>query len=735
MADQPQAAVSDLERRKQVRVLLRDDLSITRQKYEGRTYYVVKDPVSLRYYRFKEQERFLLDLMNGQHTLDDAQKAFEKRFRPERLTLEDLEAFTSQLLQAGLAQNESPNAGKQLFDRFKKRRRSVITQALLNILYIKIPVFDPDHVLEKMKRPLRFIFTSSFLAVSLTIMLAAVLLIASQWNTFYEALLHYQENFNFHTVLYLWAALGLVKVIHEFGHGLSCKSFGGEVHEMGLLFLVFSPCMYCNVSDSWTLPSKWKRIIISGAGIYVEVIIASICTFIWYFSQKGTFLSDFLMNVIILCSVSTIIFNANPLMRFDGYYMLADWLEIPNLRDRSNKYLQHLAQEYLLGMEVQPEPYMDLNRKILFITYAITSYLYRWFVTFGILYFMYTFLKPYKLGAISYLLGTGALGTMVGYPIYRLGKALHRRGRVPDMKPVRVWILTGMVVAALIAFFVIPFPMRVKGLALVQLDAKKVDPLVVPPIGGYLEELYVNDGQDVKQGDPIALLSNPDLEIRLKVTDNELASRRMQIDALNASINALPFARVHLGSQLAEAQSGQRLLVEQKRFMDEQAKGLLLCAPCDGKVRKLVRVEEIGKAMEKGAPICEIGPEDALQVIMLVDPSDSKLVNVGDEAWIRIHGRGYNYFAGKVVSVSGKEATEVPPQFSKNHGGEIVTEPDPQRQVEKPVNQLYLVTVEFTEKDQGIQPGVMSRCKIIVEPKTLFWRLRRYLAMTFNLGL
>src|SRR5262249_49027773 len=233
---------SDLERRKKVRLRIRGDLDITPQKYEGRTYYVVKDPVSLRYYRFKEQEHFLIRMMDGGHTLDDAQKAFEKRFRPDRLTLEDLEHFGQQLLTAGLAQNESPQAGKQLFDRRRKRRRSEIMQALTNILYIKIPVFDPEKLLTRMLPYFRWVFTTWFLLVSVGVMLAAVLLVLTLFQTFLDRLPAYHEFFSFKTVMYLWLALGIVKVIHEFGHGLSCKAFGGEVHEMGFLFLCFSPC-------------------------------------------------------------------------------------------------------------------------------------------------------------------------------------------------------------------------------------------------------------------------------------------------------------------------------------------------------------------------------------------------------------------------------------------------------------------------------------------------------------
>src|SRR5947209_260278 len=168
---------SDLERRKQVKLRVRMDLNIAPQKYEGKTFYVVKDPVSLRYYRFKEQEHFLLGFMDGRATLDEAQKEYEKRFRPERLTLEDLESFAQQLISAGLAQNESPQAGKQLLDQRKKRKRSQLLQAITNVLYIKIPLFDPDRLLTKMIRYVSFLFSILFFLLSLGVMISAVLLV------------------------------------------------------------------------------------------------------------------------------------------------------------------------------------------------------------------------------------------------------------------------------------------------------------------------------------------------------------------------------------------------------------------------------------------------------------------------------------------------------------------------------------------------------------------------------
>src|SRR5882724_11276394 len=252
-----QAPATDVERRKMVRLRLRSDLSILPQRYEGRTYYVIKDPVSLRYYRFKEQEQFIVQMMNGVYTLDETQKAYEKRFRPERLTLEDLEQFGQQLLNAGLVQNESPQAGKLLYERRYKRLKSEWIQTFTNILYIRVPVFDPDRLLTRMVPYFRWVFTIWFLLISIGVVLGAVFLVLSHFDTFYNRLPYYQQFFSLKNMLYMWAGLGIVKVIHEFGHGLSCKALGGECHEMGFLFLCFSPALYCNVSDAWRLPSKW----------------------------------------------------------------------------------------------------------------------------------------------------------------------------------------------------------------------------------------------------------------------------------------------------------------------------------------------------------------------------------------------------------------------------------------------------------------------------------------------
>ena len=189
------ALTGDLERRKLVRLRVRADLGITPSKYEGKTHYVVKDPVSLRYYRFNEQEYFVVKHFDGKHTLEETQKAFEREFKPHRLTLEDLEGFAQQLLQAGLVQHETAQAGKQLYEKRREQRRLQQIATISNILYIKMPVFDPDKLLTRMLKYFRWIFTTWFLAASVALMLSAVILVGTHFQTFWDRIPNYQDFF------------------------------------------------------------------------------------------------------------------------------------------------------------------------------------------------------------------------------------------------------------------------------------------------------------------------------------------------------------------------------------------------------------------------------------------------------------------------------------------------------------------------------------------------------------
>jgi putative peptide zinc metalloprotease protein len=743
-------STSDVERRKHVRIRIRQDLAIAPQKYEGRTYYVVKDPVSLRYYRFKEQERFLIGLMDGEHTLDDSQKEYEKRFRPERLTLEDLESFAQQLLTAGLAHNESPQAGKQLFDRRKKRKRSELMQTLTNILYIKIPIFDPDRLLTRMLPYTWFIYTTLFALASVATMLSAVLLVATHFDTFYEKLPSYHEFFSFSTVGYLWVALGIVKVIHEFGHGLTCKAFGGEVHEMGALFLVFSPCLYCNVSDAWTLPSKWKRILISFAGIYVELIIASIATFIWWNTPAMPFINNLSLSLMVVCSVSTVVFNANPLMRYDGYYILADWLEIPNLRERSNRFLQRLAMEFFLGIEVQPEAYMALWRRIMFVLYAIISYIYRWVITFSILYFMSRFLKPYKLGVISGMLACGAAGSMIGWPLFRMLKNLNKRGRLPDMKPIRVTLTSIAVACLLLVLFLVPLPVgRIRDIGLVQVQPDSIEKVsidVPSRMPAILTRLLVRDGQRVTKGQTLAEFSS----LELQNQKLEALTQRNIAEAQHHAFVQQVTQTVDLDDQEKLRQRASEAGVDEIKYtntlnsLTDLERGLTLKAKMDGIVMSPPKADEVGKLFEAGATFCSVGDASHLRLAVPVATKDYRILEddvrraraQGQElpVTIRIKGRGNQTWQGRISELPESECRDVPAQLTTKHGGPLAVKPSQNPNVHVPQSQVFLVYIDLLKPDDAICAGTMAYVKIHCRWRTGAWWIWRTFSSAFDLG-
>jgi putative peptide zinc metalloprotease protein len=508
--------------------------------------------------------------------------------------------------------------------------------------------------------------------------------------------------------------------------------------------------MYCNVSDAWTLPNKWKRIIISGAGIYVELMIAAAATFIWWNTPSHPWVNYMALSLMVVCSVSTVVFNGNPLMRYDGYYVLADWLEIPNLRDRSNRYLSRLMMEHCLGIEVQPEPYMALWRRTLFVSYAIISYLYKWFVTFFILRFMATFLKPYKLEVISSLLAVLALFSLTGWPIVRLCKNVYKRGRLPDMKAVRVTLTSMGVAAVLLGFFLLPLPVsRVRQTGYVEVQPE-YGGKVYAEVSGTLDKINVSEGQRVTKGQILAELSNVDFQTEELDAKSRYDIAQQLIDGYKAQLLAATDTREKLDLQQAVAKSTGDM--EQARRKLEIARELnrkrsLLRANCDGVVMGLPKIDEVGKRWDKdqGVPFCSIGDPGHLRVLVPLSPDDYELVrsdlkkrqkeNQPVPVTIRVHGRGMQTWSGRVAYLPESEAKEIPIPLSNKVGGPLAIKPNTNPHHPEPQSQVYLVGINIDKSDNAIAVGVMAQVKIHCEYRSCAWWTWRAISSAFDLGL
>ena len=708
-----------------LRVKLRADLIVQPQFYEGMTHYVIKDPIALKYFRFKTEEYFLLQQFDGKNNLQDVKRAFERKYRPQTISIEDLTRFTAQLHEAGIAQIDSPDQAAVLIRRRRKNRMKKVWQFFANILYIKIPVVDPERMLTGMYPYFRWIYTPYFVAFSVAMMLAAITMVFSQWTEFSAKLPEFQSFFNWKTIFAFWCSLAVIKIIHEFGHGLTAKHFGGEVHEMGMLFLVLTPALYCDVTDSWLLPNKWKRIWISAAGIYVECFLASLATFVWWNTEQGL-LNSLMMATMFICSVNTIMFNANPLLRYDGYYVMADYLEVPNLRIKSTQFFTYLFQEKVLGLEVPVQSYMPRSRRFLFVTYAIASYLYRWVVSFSIIFFLYSILKPYKLGSISAIMAIGSLVPLIGMPIYQMIKFIRTPGRMRKVKVVRALSFAAVSIVIVAGILLIPTPLRVQG-TLVMTAAKPQ--MVYAEIPGRLLQLNVRDGEYVKAGTAIASLSNPE-----KMRDRNQLQELQGVHYAKAAW----YGRSDSIESRAQARQHEQMAIDLEpaiKKVSEQIARLTLYAERDGVVMGVPHSETLGQWVKPGKPFCEVGDPHLLEAHLILDQGDIDLVKLDRRAWIKIFGDSEVTWKSKVAEIAKRNRDDVPPELSNLAGGEIATKQDPKSGQTKPISAVYEVIIPVGNPNLALQPGQRGFAKIDGGYSTLGWWLWRLLSKTFHFTL
>ncbi|HEX3725849.1 MAG TPA: hemolysin D, partial [Pirellulales bacterium] len=394
---------------------MRADLECRRQTFGGRRYWAVKDPISLKYFHLAADEWFVLTMLDGRTSADEMRRRFNAQFAPRSLGTAQLEAFLSRLHRGGLLLADSPGQGKQLLDRHAKRARRERYHALLGALAIRFRGVNPRPLLDWLWPKCRFLFSPACVAVNLLLAVGAVLLIVVQFDTFHARLPEFRAIVAAENLPWLLVALAATKMMHELGHALACRTFCGDCHEIGFMLLVFVPCLYCNVSDSWMFDNKWRRIAVAAAGIYVELILASTCTFLWWWTEPGLF-NSLCLNTMLICSLGTLAINANPLLRYDGYFILSDLVEVPNLAARSRAVLIGYLRRWCLGWDHPGDRGTPARYPELLAAYAVASIAYRWIVVIAVLWGLHELARTYRLELLVFALAA-VVGMAAALPI------------------------------------------------------------------------------------------------------------------------------------------------------------------------------------------------------------------------------------------------------------------------------------------------------------------------------
>lgn len=728
-----------------LRLRRRPDLGAKKHRYHGRVYWVVKEPVGLNYYRFHEEEYAILNMLDGVTSLQQIKDRFQAEFAPQRITLQDLQQFVGMLHRSGLVISQSTGQGRQLRRRGDEKKKKELLGKAANIFALRFRGIDPERILNFLNPFTWWIFTLPALFLISMFGLSALTLVLVNFQEFRTKLPTFEQFFAAHNWIYLGVTMALVKVLHEFGHGLSCKRYGGECHEMGFMFLVFTPCLYCNVSDSWMLPNKWHRVFIGAAGMYVELILASIATYIWWFSEPG--MVNFLaLSVMFICSVSTVVFNGNPLLRFDGYYILMDILEIPNLRQKATEILKRWFQQHCLGLKLQENPFLPQKRQFWFALYTIASVIYRWVVVFSIMMFLMKVLEPYGLQALGRLIAFTGLAGMIIQPIWATIKFFRTPGKASKMK--RKNVLNSLAVAsALIAGIVyIPLPFHVDcAVEIEPQDAKQVYAMVP----GRLVTWHKRPGDSVKVDETIAELDSLDLRLRQAQAEGEYSMAYERYRILEDQLNVDEQARAQFSTQGEIVRSKEEIVQRIRErigllTITSKADGVIL-EPPSKPVPKQAEAEEQLPTWS-GSPfaeknreavfnesdlLCIIGDPQAWNAVLVVDQHDINLVKEGVEADIMIDSARLATFSGKIEKISEMEMKVSPENLSLQAGGRLDTQMDSSGRL-RPISTSYQARIPLENIDVPLRSGYRGQAKIYVGWKPLGWRIYRFLARTFK---
>lgn len=647
---------------------MRGDLVRRPHSYLGRNYIVFKNPLSMGFFRLPVAHAEAAEKFDGRITLGrlvDEMRGTSPYWRgmSRREGLSELLALAQQLGAAGLLRVRASSASDRARRLRAAKKAHRFESAIGHVLYVKKSLFDPNRLLERLMPAVAWIYTWPVLTACGIFMLVTLGVAVDHWD---EITVHGANFFTLQNLGLTWVLFIGVKIFHEFGHAFTCKRYGGEVHEMGFMFILFTPYLFCNVTDSW-LAKKGPRIATTAAGIIVELFLASVATWLWLFTQPGL-LHQMCFNTMFLCSVSTVLFNANPLMKFDGYYIMTDLLEIPNLRAKSNAWVTSWAQRTLLGMKSAAQRMAGFEIGPVFGIYAVAAYCYGWLITYKISIKMFDILEPYGLEAISRTYVGLFLFVSLALPLYRLGRTLKgstefRTSGIPRLR-------FGLIVALFLAgtLFLIPWEETITRSA--AIEHGKIESIAAAG-GGFLREVLVKEGQVVAEGQVLGRLENEELA-------SQLADLRLQLESAQVRMRAAlgdtsPEARLSvpvLEKFVAEAET-------QIKAIEEKISRLELRSHIAGVVRTKRPSDLIGLRFTPGQPVFEVGLASRPKVIIALNEKQARRVAVGQKVDFRFDALPGEKFHGVIttVPVAGGDKLSVP-GFANLYGGDVPSDPD-----------------------------------------------------------
>jgi putative peptide zinc metalloprotease protein len=499
--------------------------------------------------------------MDGRRTLGQIWEAACARLGDDMPTQDEVIGLLSQLHHSDVLQSDIPPDIADLYERQSRARRAHWLGRLQSPMAIRFPILDPDRFLERTQFIVRPLFGWAGASIWIGIVVPASVLAVLHWSELTSNLA--DRVMALENLFYLWWIYPVVKAAHEFGHAYAVKRWGGEVHEMGIMLLVLMPIPYVDASSSSAFFDKRKRMIVGAVGILIELLLAALAMFVWVNVEPGA-VRSLAFNVMLIAGVSTLLFNGNPLLRFDAYYVLSDYLEIPNLASRGNRYIGYLLRRHVFGISEAQSPASTPGEGRWLGFYALASFVYRIFISVRIALFV-----AGKFFGIGVILAAWAAFSMLIIPFARVTRTTVTD---PSLKLKKVRIsataaITFGILAILLGWTPVPSFTTAEGVIWAPEESR-----IHAGADGFVTEVVCTPGQIVHKGDPLVLCENP-----------EVSAKVLMLEAQLREFEARHRAREHLEDTEAEILKDEIERIKgELEWTRERQKDLLIRSPLDG---------------------------------------------------------------------------------------------------------------------------------------------------------
>jgi len=695
---------------------LRSHVEIHRHHYRGELWYILEDHSSSRFQRFTPTANLIIGLMNGRRTMQEIWDVARERLGEDAPTQDEVIRLLSQLHSVDALQADVMPDTSELVKRSKKRREAKRYQNLRSPLFVRFHILDPERFLNRFQWLARPFFSWFGAVVWCATVGFAVFLAALHWPELSENIT--DRILAPHNLLILWLTFPFLKAFHEFGHGFAVKTKGGEVHDMGIMLLVFTPIPYVDASASSAFREKRERVVVGAAGMAVELFLAALAMMVWVSAEAGP-VRSVAYNVIFIAGVSSILFNGNPLLRYDAYYILSDLIEIPNLGSRGIRYIIYLLQRYLLGIKDAEEPMAGRGEKVWFIVYSIAAFCYRMFIYAAIVLFVAS-----KFFFIGVFFACWALINMFVWPAIKIIRFLASSPRVRRrrIRAVGATVTVAAGIVVLVTLVPVPLSTVTDGVVWAPENA-----FVRAGADGFVDRLLVPTETRVSPGQPLVECSDPLLPAEIKVLESKIRELESMYDAEIIS-DRVKAARTrkeieHVTAKLEDAY--------------ERAAELTISSPCAGRFVIPAPQDLPGTFLQRGELVGYLLGQGCMNVRVVVDQADADLVRSKTHA---VHVRFPERLDENIPAVISREvpaATDEMPgrALTREGGGRIAVDPRDEFGV-KAFQKLFLFDLELPEHAGYYTVGgrVHARFDHGEEPLVYRWyrEIRRLFLSRFN---